>query len=104
MGEEKIVVDRYKTVKKLIDANYIKDFTEIFSEIAYTKVAKDIGFAADRMKVMITPAGVIKWSLGDLIILARKFDISEEKILSLVLATYIAKKDKIKLPIRKPRK
>src|SRR5689334_7405698 len=91
-------IDLFATVKKLINYGDIKTFTEIFDHIPYTRVAKAIGFNNDRMKDLITPAGMIHWNLADLIILAGKFDIEVKQMFDLVYATYNEHRVKIKLP------
>lgn len=59
---------RYDTIKGLLKAGAIKQFTDIFTWIPPTVVAKDFGTNNNRMKKMVTDPSL--WQLAEIYQLA----------------------------------
>lgn len=75
---------RYKTVKILIETGTITEFREIFDNIPKTIVAADMGTNYKRLLRLIND--VEQFKVGDLLMLARFFDVDNMAFLKLVVA------------------
>lgn len=69
---------RYTTVLKLMKAKQIHKFTDIFTWIPYTVVARDFGTNNNRMKKMKGDASL--WQLGELYKLADLIGCDKKKL------------------------
>ena len=72
---------RYETIRGLLKAGAIKQFTDIFAWIPYTAVAKDFGANNNRMKKMKDDPSL--WSLAEIYRLA-EFIECDKKMLALM--------------------
>jgi hypothetical protein len=69
---------RYDTINKLLKSGEIKKFTDIFTWIPYTIVAKDFGTNNNRMKKMKDDASL--WQLGEIYTLAELIGYDKKKL------------------------
>jgi hypothetical protein len=69
---------RYNAVLGLMKAGEIKKFTDIFTWIPYTIVAKDFGTNNNRMKKMKDDASL--WQLGEIYTLAELIGYDKKKL------------------------
>lgn len=69
---------RYQTLKGLLKANEIKQFTDLFKWIPYTIVAKDFGTNNNRMKKMVADPSL--WQLAEVYRLAELIEYDAGKL------------------------
>lgn len=69
---------RYQTLKGLLNAGAIKQFTDIFTWIPPTVVAKDFGTNNARMKKMVADPSL--WQLSELYQLAEWIEYDPKKL------------------------
>lgn len=70
---------RYSTIRGLLLAGEIKNFTSIFTWIPYSVVARDIGTSKPRMKKMVGNPSL--WTLGEIYRLAELIEYDKKKLL-----------------------
>lgn len=69
---------RYETIRGLLKAGAIKKFTDIFTWIPYTIVARDFGTNNNRMKKMKSDPSM--WQLGEIYKLAELIGCDKKKL------------------------
>lgn len=84
---------RYDLIKPMIIGGKIKSFNDIFKFIPKTVVATDLGKKVDRFTDLMNR--VEGFTLEDLFLMAKSFDIEESQMLMLVENQYKINKDKI---------
>ena len=81
---------RYTTINKLINANCIHSFREIFDTLPKSIVARDLGMNNLRFSRLIH--NVDQLFLSDIFRIAALLEIKEELMIEMVYAQYVADK------------
>jgi hypothetical protein len=82
---------RYDYIKPMIDKGAIKVFSDIFTHVPKTVVARDLGKKGDRFTQLITKE-LDGFTLRDLFLMANFCGIKETQMLDLVMKEYLANK------------
>jgi hypothetical protein len=85
---------RVKKIKDLIETGYFKQLYEVFEIAAPTPVAKYLGSNPERFQQRLNKPQDFR--LREIYLMATYFDVSEDKMLSLVHNQYLANKAKRK--------
>jgi hypothetical protein len=80
---------RYDLIKPMLSEGNIVSFTDIFKYIPKTIVANDLGKKVDRFTVMMT--NVEKFSIEEIMKMARLCRMSVEQMIDLILKEYSKK-------------
>ena len=85
---------RYKTIQKLILADSLKSFRELFELeiIPKSVVARDLGISLDRFDKMIADVG--RFNAGKLFRLAGLIEVEEKQVMNLICNQYLLDKKK----------
>ena len=90
MGKDR----RYNTVKLLIEAGHIIEFSELFDHIPRSVVANDLGTNYNRLARLITHTE--HFTLEELVTLSNFFDVDSKTMVDLAFNQMIRKKVKKK--------
>jgi hypothetical protein len=90
MGKDR----RYNTVKLLIEAGHITEFSNIFDHIPRSVVANDLGTNYNRLARLITHTE--HFTLEELVTLSNFFDVDSKTMVDLAFNQLIRKKVKRK--------